>query len=217
MKKDTHITNIKYKEYDETRFYPITYPGVKRGLYEINVFGTIKSTANNMQRRIFLTPHRDKRGYLRVTLRADESYIDIHKNGYIHVFIQRLVAWEFVLQPENYMGLEVNHSDTIITNNYYKNLEWCTREKNLEHKMKYGNVAKGENHGWATHKEYVVKEIILLMKYGLTAPEIALIIIEKYPNLYNNLDKRDYDRIRGLVSKINRGVSWKWLYDKLMN
>ena len=120
----------------------------------------------------------------------------------------RLVAWEFVGHPENYMDLQVNHADGNHFNNYYKNLEWCTNDENNMHRKIYGLAAQGERHGWNQHPEYVVKDVINMIKLGISAPNIAKIIIKRYPNIYSLETKKDYDRIRGLVSKIKCGNSW---------
>ena len=49
---------------------------------------------------------------------------------------------------------------------------------------------------------------------GFDAPDIAKQIIKKYPKIYSDT-KYDYDRIRGLVSKINRGISWYNLVNEI--
>lgn len=45
--------------------------------------------------------------------------------------IHQLVAENFIKNPNNYK--EVNHIDGNKDNNYYKNLEWCTRNYNQNH------------------------------------------------------------------------------------
>lgn len=43
---------------------------------------------------------------------------------------------------------------------------------------------------------------------------IAKYILEKFPDRYEG--SKDYNRIRNLVSKINRKVSWEYLYNKIV-
>lgn len=59
-------------------------------------------------------------GYMLVRL----SHNSIQHSYYVH----RLVAQAFIPNPDNLA--EVNHKDEDKTNNYYKNLEWCTRKYN---------------------------------------------------------------------------------------
>ena len=59
-------------------------------------------------------------------------YIDLCKNGVSKSFrLHRLVALHFIPNPNNYK--EVNHKDEDKTNNKVENLEWCTREYNLNY------------------------------------------------------------------------------------
>lgn len=50
-----------------------------------------------------------------------------HKGFYIH----RLVAYNFIGDPGVYM--EVNHKDGDPSNNHVDNLEWVTRQQNMEY------------------------------------------------------------------------------------
>ena len=63
------------------------------------------------------------------------GYQYIHYNGK-NFAVHRLVAYEFCKIPEElikYKKLDVNHKDYNKKNNYYKNLEWCTRSYNQKH------------------------------------------------------------------------------------
>ena len=48
-------------------------------------------------------------------------------------FGHRLVAIHFIPTDEDMDNLVVNHIDGVRTNNYYKNLEWCTPSENSNH------------------------------------------------------------------------------------
>ena len=98
------------------------------GLYKVsdrgNVFSVERTSTNNRKfGGITLKPSYDKDGYLMVNL---------YKNGVIKTKkIHRLVTEAFIPNPESHP--EVNHRDEVKTNNYVENLEWCTREHNLNY------------------------------------------------------------------------------------
>ena len=98
------------------------------GFYQVsnkgNVYSVERTRSLGRKRggRI-LKPGYDKDGYLRVNL---------CKNGKQKTrFIHRLVAGAFVPNPNGYS--EINHRDENKVNNYANNLEWCTREHNMNH------------------------------------------------------------------------------------
>lgn len=51
--------------------------------------------------------------------------------GQIKTVIHRLVAQEFISNPDNYNV--VNHEDGVKHNNKFDNLKWCTRSENTQH------------------------------------------------------------------------------------
>ena len=98
------------------------------GLYKVSDKGNIYSVerigANGQELGgIILKPRPTIKGYLQVHLCKNGKI----KNNYIH----RLVAEAFIPNPNDYP--EVNHLDEDKANNYVKNLEWCTRERNMNH------------------------------------------------------------------------------------
>ena len=98
------------------------------GRYEVSDKGRVRSIErkDSIGRKCggrMLKPGYDKDGYLRV---------NIYKNGKQKTrFIHRLVAGAFVPNPNGYS--EINHRDENKVNNYANNLEWCTREYNVNH------------------------------------------------------------------------------------
>lgn len=75
-------------------------------------------------RGIPLRPRINSRGYLTLTYKG------------VNEVIHRLVAKKFVPNPLNLN--EVNHKDGNKLNNHKDNLEWCTRQENLQHAQDIG-------------------------------------------------------------------------------
>jgi hypothetical protein len=94
-------------------------------LYEVSDIGNVRRKSN---KRI-LSPRIDKDGYKRVTLSKDSKA----KSFLVH----RLVAIAFIENP--HLKETVNHKDKNTSNNELSNLEWLTRQENLEHGKKNGN------------------------------------------------------------------------------
>ena len=87
------------------------------GLYAITSCGRVWS----YRRKKFLSPSKDKGGYLQVVL---------HNNGEIKRFvIHRLVAEAYISNPDNLP--EVNHKDEIKNHNWINNLEWVSHKENV--------------------------------------------------------------------------------------
>lgn len=70
------------------------------------------------------------------------------------VLVHRLVAKAFIPVPERYIkqgftvdDLEVNHIDGNPENNRVSNLEWCTKQENMEHAKKNHLIAPGKKGG----------------------------------------------------------------------
>ena len=107
--------------------------GIKdyKGLYQVSNTGKVKS----LERTV-----RCARGYKIVPEKILEGYDN--GNGYLYVKlckegkrkqyrINRLVAQAFLENPQNLP--EVNHKDKNPKNNCVDNLEWCTRQYNVEY------------------------------------------------------------------------------------
>lgn len=92
--------------------------------YEISNLGNIRSLNYHREKRIQnLKPIYSNRRFMVVSLS--------NENGFKIMPIHRLVAEAFIPNPNNLP--EVNHKDGNRSNNRVDNLEWCTKEKNLNH------------------------------------------------------------------------------------
>ena len=71
------------------------------------------------------------------------------------VYVHRLVAEYFCEKPEG--TYEINHLDGNKANNHFSNLEWTTREKNMEHARKNGYFDFQLNKYKERRKEWIGK------------------------------------------------------------
>ena len=124
------------------------------GIYQISNFGQVRSLEkivegkNGCKRLLkekLLKISKNGIGYLYVCLHKD-------KKQYIKK-IHRLVAETFIPNPEN--KPDVDHINTIRTDNRVKNLRWCTRKENCNNKKTLKNYSKAKS-----------KPIIQLAKNG---------------------------------------------------
>lgn len=113
--------------------------------YTINSNGTIYSNKSGR----YLNPQKKGKGYLGVSLRIDGKTVQ----KYVH----RLVAEKYLPNPNNLP--EVNHKDGDITNNDVSNLEWCSRQDNVNHAVATGLHHKGVTSGNSKLTEKQVKEM----------------------------------------------------------
>ena len=94
------------------------------GLYEVSNMGRVKSLNYRMTgKEGIMKGGDDGHGYLSVNLWKDGKA----NKGKIH----RLVAQAFLENPQNLP--EVNHKNEDKTDNRVENLEWCTKQYNIEY------------------------------------------------------------------------------------
>ena len=102
------------------------------GYYEVSDKGVVRAITrdvpykngkmHSLKGRV-IKPSKDKDGYLLVHL---------YKNGKTTTFkVHRLVAQEFIPNPEKFP--DVNHRNEVKDDNRVENLEWCTREYNVNY------------------------------------------------------------------------------------
>lgn len=167
-----------------------------REYYEISNTGRIKSLAK------FIVNTGNFAGGFHKKLHYKEFFVA--KDGYcitklcrdgkcLNRKIHRLVAQAFIPNPLNLP--QVNHIDGNKENNNVSNLEWCTREFNIQHAFATGlmtnNHLKGSNNPAAKINEEIVKEIRylydnklmrytdLLKKFNISADILKRVIKRK--------------------------------------
>jgi len=100
---------------------------VSEGTYEVSANGKIRRSGTG---RILKPALRGGRGT------PTYPFVVLCFNGKrLNRFVHRLVAEAFIPNPDN--KPEVNHKDKDPENNAVSNLEWVTREENIEHSLKY--------------------------------------------------------------------------------
>lgn len=119
-------------------------------LYEVDREGNVYSLIQGQGRRKRKLKPFSVGGYLKVNLYSMDGK---HFKKYVH----RLVAETFIPNPDN-LG-EVNHIDCNKSNNRVENLEWCSRNGNLQHSYMHGRKRQGETHGCHKLKLCQVEEI----------------------------------------------------------
>ncbi|AMN35505.1 NUMOD4 motif-containing HNH endonuclease [Clostridium perfringens] len=120
------------------------------GLYKVSSLGRVKSLTRQIKRKTgnykiqgkLLSLIKMKNGYLRVGLYKNKKY----KLYAVH----RLVAEAFLDNSNNFP--QVNHKNEVKTDNRVENLEWTTREENINFgtrtercKRKLSKKVKGTN------------------------------------------------------------------------
>ena len=121
-----HYCELGFKE--KKIINPEIWKDIKgyENLYQISNYGRIRSMNNLHNKKVptILTPVRKKNGYLSISL-CKKGEKTVSKQ------IHRLVAEAFCEKKE---GADyINHIDCDKTNNYYKNLEYCTAKENADH------------------------------------------------------------------------------------
>ena len=127
--------------------------------YEINSQGEIKSIKTGK----LLKQVNSWNGYLRVNL-----YRKGVRKGFM---VHRLVAENFISNPNSLP--EVNHKDFNKANNEVDNLEWCSKQENMDH-AKAGGVLvafRGEQNTTSKLKEKEIEKIRVIT--GRKLREIA--------------------------------------------
>lgn len=134
------------------------------GLYKVSNLGRIKSVDKKVNNNGGLQ-HREERilktrlnrhGYLQVVLSKNKSYTKT---------IHRMVAEAFIPNIKN--KPQINHIDGDKTNNCVSNLEWATRQENMQHAYHKLKRKMGFSYGFGTRKQANINR-------GITNEDIKL-------------------------------------------
>lgn len=159
------------------------------GRYQVSNLGNIKTLDRIVQesngRRVhrkekLLVKHIMYKGYERVKLYKTKD----EKNT---IFVHKLVASSFVLNPNNYT--EINHIDGNKINNADSNLEWCSRSHNVRETYRLGlrnpNTYKGAGNKSSKLTEQDVLNI--RQEYSISKVPIKQ-LAQKYNTCYSNIN-----------------------------
>lgn len=128
-------------------------PGYE-GFYQASNLGFIKSIKSKNHK--ILKGCLNETGYHRVAFVLNGKF----KTHLTH----RLIASTFIKNEQN--KPEVNHIDGNKLNNSVENLEWCTRQENIEHAVKNKLFNNGPK-GIRNYKSKLTEEQVRQIKYGL--------------------------------------------------
>ena len=124
---------------------------------------------------------RNERGYLTACLWV----VDKKKNFYVH----RLVAMTFI--PNLNKFPQVNHKDTIKSNNSKNNLEWCTNSYNHLHAYRNGRKSmNGERSGSSKLTEIEVLAIRKRFAMGNISQKELSVLFDVAPTTVTSIINR---------------------------
>lgn len=137
--------------------------------YSVSNLGNIINNKNKFVRKL----QTDKDGYKKILLRNNNKgkLLSVH----------RLVAIEFILNPEN--KPQVNHKDNNRSNNNKLNLEWMTNLENTQYCVKQGRkyIMNGDKNGNHKLDKEDVNEI---RKSSLSIKELASVYNMSFDAIY---------------------------------
>lgn len=198
MNCQNNLIEIMYfEEWKDINFY-----NIKTGAYQISSFGRVFSNTSNK----ILSPAISN-GYLTVQLSTNSG-------DRVTFYIHRLVAMAFISNDNPEIYVEVNHKNLHRNENYFYNLEWVTKEENIQHELLYsghnipqlvsngkwgdGYSTYGENNGMSKLTENEVRIMLSEIEKGSSYKQAIIAAgLEVTDNMRYNL------------SHIVRGKRWK--------
>lgn len=131
------------------------------GYYQVSNLGRVRSVSHIS--KFMETSRRVKHGQIVKPYLTQYGYnvIRLHRNGIISCFfLHRVVAQAFIKNPEN--KPQIDHINTIRTDNRVENLRWCTNKENCNNpitRRKYIGRCKGRKHSEESKEKMRAKRI----------------------------------------------------------
>lgn len=132
------------------------------------------------------------------------------------VYIHRLVAETFIPNPEGHP--EINHVDSIRSNNNVSNLEWVTHKQNMHHASLKGRMKGGENtkRRMEQRREEAMKR--LKMKINMSNSQTQIVDERTFPEVWDSLKQDDKDALSLKLFQTkcckSRQTVWNWATGK---
>lgn len=165
------------------------------GIYEVSNYGNVKTHYRSEEGRL-LNIYTDRLGYQKIRL-------CIEGNKSKEYSVHRLVALMFV--PNPFLYNEVNHLDGNKKNNYYENLEWCTRSQNMKHAFAIGldyTPSGSEHHSAKAFTQFDMKGNFI--KHWGCIAECARILLETDEKF-----QKEFSNARSLSANIGHVLNGK--------
>ena len=129
---------------------------------------------------------------LRQSLNATYLSVELNKNARAkNLKVHRLVAQTFIPNPKN--KPQINHKNSIRTDNRVENLEWCTHAENMKHAMDNKRMPAGEENRATKLNEFQVR------------------VIRKSPDMTSGDFIKIWNVCTSTISNIRLKYTWKYV------
>lgn len=147
--------------YENKIWKKVTYPGIRKDYYLISEDGELMNILTLKKYK-----PSDHGGYYRYNLLKENE-----THATCHVFAHRLVAYEFVENPNNYPYID--HIDGVKNHNHYTNLDWVTPKENTRRAINLGLKSDvGYNHVSSIFTEELARSICEKLEQGYSIKDI---------------------------------------------
>jgi 2-oxoglutarate dehydrogenase complex dehydrogenase (E1) component-like enzyme len=146
-------------------------------LYKVSNLGQVRNPSGHV-----LSTHPNKKGYLRVSL--------YRNNRQSNPFVHKIVAEAF-LREKLTESHQINHKNSVKTDNRSENLEWVTISENIRH-------ARNSGHTCAKLDPMDVESIRTLNDFGFGKIAISEMFGVNRKTIYNVLNDRIWTYSQGV-------------------